>query len=213
MVLIRSDGRVEIYSINDDSCNIICKYDTQEHLTGLDIGKFKVKDKTEIILSSLSGLVFSLCPNIQSNKQKFQTIDKKTLTKNLFTEEQEVSTLHRAYDSKLEEFNKKQRALRRYFLKAYKYWIFKALPKLKKKGKIDGKYEIELPIDEVFKRVYGPLKIMFTVLNDVVILEDILPDKILMKCFERDLPTYKGIPYYQKKDLKKLKIMEKIING
>jgi hypothetical protein len=108
MVLIRSDGRVEIYSINDDSCNIICKYDTQEHLTGLDIGKFKVKDKTEIILSSLSGLVFSLCPNIQSNKQKFQTIDKKTLTKNLFTEEQEVSTLHRAYDSKLEEFNKKQ---------------------------------------------------------------------------------------------------------
>ena len=110
MVLIRSDGRVEIYSINDDSSNIICKFDTQEHLTGLDIGKFKVKEKTEIILSSLSGLVFSLSPIIQNTKQKVQTIDKKTLTKNLFLEEQQVSNLHQTYDKKLEDFNKKNNA-------------------------------------------------------------------------------------------------------
>ena len=108
MILIRSDGRVEVYSINDESSNIISKFDTQEHLTGLDIGKFKNKDKTEIILSSLSGLVFSLCPNIQSGKQKLQTIDKKTLSKNLFLEEQEVSNLHNTYDKKLDDFNKKQ---------------------------------------------------------------------------------------------------------
>ena len=110
MVLIRSDGRVEIYSINDDSCNIICKFDTQEHLTGLDIGKFKTKDKPEIILSSLSGLVFSLSPIIQNTKQKVQTIDKKTLAKNLFLEEQQVSNLHQTYDKKLEDFNKKNNA-------------------------------------------------------------------------------------------------------
>ena len=111
------------------------------------------------------------------------------------------------------EFNKKERALRRYFKKSYNYMMFKLMPTLKKDGKKEGKYEIELPTDEIFKKVYGPIKVLFTVSNDVVVLEDIIPDEFLMKCFERNLPIYKGIPYYNEKDLKKIKIVERLING
>ena len=106
-VLCRSDGRVEIYSMGKES-GIICKYETQEHLTGLDIGKFKVKDKVEIMLSSLSGLVFSLTPNINLGKQKIQTIDKKSLSKGLPLIEKEVQNLRNTYNKKLDDFNKKQ---------------------------------------------------------------------------------------------------------
>jgi len=111
------------------------------------------------------------------------------------------------------EFNKKERALRRYFKKSYKYMMFKLMPTLKKDGKKEGKYEIELPTDEIFEKVYGPIKVLFTVSKDVVVLEDIIPDEFLMKCFERNLPIYKGIPYYNEKDLKKIKIVERLING
>lgn len=109
------------------------------------------------------------------------------------------------------DFNKKLRGLRRYFSKAYKYFIFKLQPTLIKDGKVEGKYEIELPIDELFKYTYGPIKALFTVTNDVVVLEDLIPDGILMKCFERDLPIYKGVPYYREKDLKKIKISERLV--
>lgn len=109
-------------------------------------------------------------------------------------------------------FNKKIRALRRYFKLSYQEYIFDVLPKLKHSGKKDGSYKYELSIDEKFKRVYGNLELLFTVQNDVVILEDILPNEILLKCFMQDLPTYNGIPYYSNKDLFKIKLMEKIDN-
>lgn len=109
------------------------------------------------------------------------------------------------------DFKKKQRALRRYFMKTYKYFIFKFIPTLKKEGKADGKYEVELPTDKLFKKVYGPIKVLFSVKKDVTILEDIIPDEFLIKCFEKDLPIYKGIPYCTKKDLQKIKIAERLI--
>ena len=109
------------------------------------------------------------------------------------------------------EFNKKNRALRRYFMKSYKYFIFKLIPTLQKENKKDGKYEVKLPIDKLFEKVYGPIKVIFTVKNDVAILEDMIPDEILMKCFERDLPIYKGVPYCTKKDLQKIKIVEEMM--
>lgn len=109
------------------------------------------------------------------------------------------------------EFNKKQKALKRYFMKNYKYLIFEIIPTLRKENKKEGKYEIELPTDELFKKVYGPMKLLFFVKNDVAIMEDIIPSEILQACFLRDVPTYKGIPYDTNKDLKKIKMMEKIL--
>lgn len=108
------------------------------------------------------------------------------------------------------EYRKKERALKRYFMKTYKYLTFKFYPTLKKKGKKDGVYQVELPTSKIFEKVYGPIEIHFSVRNDVAIIEDILPDGILMDCFMRDLPTYKGTPYKTKKDLAKIKIMEEL---
>ena len=106
------------------------------------------------------------------------------------------------------EFKKKERALRKYLVSAYKYWIFDVVPKLQKENKIDGKYEIELPVSNLFKKVYGELKILFTVKNDVVILEDIQPTEILTAMFRKELPTYKGIPYRDAKDKFKIELMK-----
>lgn len=109
------------------------------------------------------------------------------------------------------EFRKRKKALSRYFRKNYKYLMYTVFPKLKEEHKVDGKYELELPTNDLFTRIYGPMKLLFSVKNDITYLEDIIPNNLLTLCYERDLPTYKGIPYASKKDFKKLKIMEKLI--
>ncbi len=108
-------------------------------------------------------------------------------------------------------FAKKINALKRYFMKNYKYLAFEVIPKLKREGKIDGSYKLELPTDALFEKVYGKMQLNFTVKNDVAILEDIIPGEILTACYEKDLPTYKGIPYDTERDLAKIKIMEKLL--
>ena len=82
LITIRANGTVEIYSILDEyqNINLICKYETKETLTGLQIGKYKDNENIEIILSSLTGLVFSLTPRIIKNKKN---IDSKTLRLNI----------------------------------------------------------------------------------------------------------------------------------
>ena len=111
------------------------------------------------------------------------------------------------------DFRKKQKALARYFRKSYKYLIFEVLPTLTKENKKDGLYSLELPSDELFQKVYGKIILKFSVKNDVAILEDIEPREILLSCYSRNLLTYKGVPFDTKKDFKKLKIMEGLING
>ena len=106
---------------------------------------------------------------------------------------------------------KKTRALKKYFTKVYKYLIFEALPKLIQEDKKDGVYKVELPTDELFEKVYGKMYLLFSVKNDVAVIEDIIPSDILIACYSKVLPTYKGIPYDSEKDLIKLKIMEKLL--
>lgn len=111
------------------------------------------------------------------------------------------------------EFIKRKRALAKYFRKAYKYLLFEVIPKLKEPNKKDGLYEIEIPTEELFEKVYGKIMLRFSVRNDIAIIEELTPGDILIACFMKDLPTYKGIPYNTKQDLEKLKIMEVILNG
>ena len=110
------------------------------------------------------------------------------------------------------DFNKKIRAIRRYSMNAYKYWHFEALPILKKDNKKDGVYELELPVNELFKKVYGDVKVLFSVKNGVVVLENITPSEMLIDMFMGDLPTYKGIPYRDSKDKFKIDLMKEIKN-
>lgn len=105
-------------------------------------------------------------------------------------------------------YKKKEKALRKYFMKCYKHLIFEVVPKLKKPGKKDGKYIYDLPTEDLFEKVYGKIQLIFSVKNDVAIIEDIVPGKILEACYMRELPIYKGVPYNTKKDLFKIKMME-----
>jgi len=108
-------------------------------------------------------------------------------------------------------FIRRKRALSRYFKKCHKYLIFEVFPKLMTPGKQDGHYTLELPTSELFEKVYGKAIMKFTVKNDVAFIENIEPEDILDACYMVDLPVYKGIPYRNKKDLKKIKIMEAIL--
>ena len=107
LIAIRANGTVEVYSIIDDyqNINLICKFQTHENLTGLVIGKYKEKDHIEIILSSLSGLVFSLTPEISSFK-KIKAIDAKSLRKKIEAERASLENLKKKLNDKIIEFEK-----------------------------------------------------------------------------------------------------------
>ena len=108
------------------------------------------------------------------------------------------------------DFRKKERALRKYFMRNYKYLIFDFYPKLIHEGKKDGIYEVKLNTNKLFESVYGEMKLQFSVKKDVAVLEDITPGDFLLDLYEKEIPCYKGIPYRNKKDLEKIKIMEKV---
>lgn len=113
------------------------------------------------------------------------------------------------YDENL--FTRRRRALSRYFKKCHKYLVFDVFPKLMTSGKKEGHYSLELPTNELFEKVYGKATLKFTVKNDVAVMETIEPEDILDACYVVDLPVYKGIPYRDKKDLKKIKMVEAIL--
>lgn len=108
-------------------------------------------------------------------------------------------------------YTKKLKALAKYFRKTYKYLRFEVIPKLAYENKKDGRYQLELPTEILFKKVYGPIILKFSVEKDVAIIEDIEPGRILLDCYKRELELYNGVPYATKKDLDKIKIMEKLL--
>ncbi len=106
------------------------------------------------------------------------------------------------------DFSKKEKALRKYMMGAYKYWIFDVVPKLQRTNKIDGKYEITLPVNELFEKVYGKVKVLFSVINDVVLLENIEPSEMLLTMRKKQLPTCYGVPYRNERDKFKIELLK-----
>ena len=106
-------------------------------------------------------------------------------------------------------FTKKVRGLKQYFIKSYKHLTFDIMPNLIEIGKKDGVYSVDIPIDWYFEKCYGKLQLLFSVKNDVVIIEDLIPSEILLQCHMKSLPIYHGTPYYSEKDLFKLRLLEK----
>lgn len=106
------------------------------------------------------------------------------------------------------EFLKQTRALKKYFMKAYKQFIFEVIPEIKKQTKRDGYYYTTLDIDDVFNKIYGELRINYIVKNGVAYIENFEPQKMLLDMYFGLLPTYKGIPYRNQRDLFKIKILK-----
>ena len=104
------------------------------------------------------------------------------------------------------EFKVKERTLRKYNMLAYKELVFKYYPELRN-GNFLGSlvnsnqqehtksYELELPTDELFKKVHGDVKLHYTVYEDkkIILLTNITPDEILAEGHRTELTTYKGV--------------------
>ena len=105
------------------------------------------------------------------------------------------------------EFRKKERAIKKYNMLAYKKLLFEIYPALRE-GKFNGvlvsrdatesinKYEQEFPTDEMFKRIHGQIKLHYTVYEKqkFVMLDTFTPEDILSEGAQKELATYRGVP-------------------
>ena len=104
------------------------------------------------------------------------------------------------------DFRKKERSVRKYNMLAYKKLTFSYYPELRK-GNFLGKkikedssaktasYELQLPTDELFKKVHGPIVLHYTVYTEkkIILLTNITPEGILDEGHRAELSTYKGV--------------------
>lgn len=104
------------------------------------------------------------------------------------------------------EFRKKERAVKKYNMLAYKKLLFDYYPSLRE-GKFLGvlvstnekdhieKYELTLPTDKTFTMVHGNITLHYSVYLDsnTVMLETLTPEDILTEGHQKELTTYKGV--------------------
>ena len=104
------------------------------------------------------------------------------------------------------DFRKKERSVRKYNMLAYKKLTFNYYPELRK-GTFLGKevkrdeknntisYELQLPTDELFKKVHGTITLHYTVYieKNIILLTNITPEGILDEGHRAELSTYKGV--------------------
>ena len=103
------------------------------------------------------------------------------------------------------EFRKRERAIKKYNMLAFKKLYFEIYPALRE-GKFNGvlvgssedinKYEQTLPTDEIFKKIHGTMTLHYTVYEKekVVMLDNLTPEDILTEGHQKELSKYKGIP-------------------
>ena len=121
------------------------------------------------------------------------------------------------------EFRKKERAIKKYNMLAYKKLLFEYYPSLRdgnflgvlvstnEKDHID-KYELTLPTDKTFVKVHGNITLHYSVYldNKTVMLETLTPEDILTEGHQKELTTYKGVMVsksHAKKDIFKINLL------
>ena len=126
------------------------------------------------------------------------------------------------------EFRKKERAVKKYNMLAYKKLIFEFYPNFRE-GNFEGvivsknakekinKYELKLPTDSMFSKVYEDLILHYTVYENqrIVMLDTITPEDILTEGHQKELETYKGIPLsksHAEKDMFKINLLNMLDN-
>ena len=104
------------------------------------------------------------------------------------------------------EFKKKERAIKKYNMLAYKKLLFDYYPALRE-GNFQGvlvstnevekteKYELTLPTDKTFVKVHGNITLHYTVYLEqkTIILETLTPEDILTEGHQKEVTTYKGV--------------------
>ena len=103
-------------------------------------------------------------------------------------------------------FKKLERSLKKYNMVAFKKLMFDFYPKLRS-GEFVGElvsinkheqtetYDLRLPTDSLFVKVYGEVKLNYTVYKDqnIVMLNELEPKGILLDGHKTELTAYKGI--------------------
>ena len=124
------------------------------------------------------------------------------------------------------DFRKKERSVRKYNMLAYKKLTFTYYPELRK-GNFLGKevkkesknktvsYELQLPTDEKFRIVHGPIVLHYTVYKEknVILLTNITPEGILDEGHRAELSTYKGVMISKtnpEKDMFKINLLDRL---
>ena len=126
------------------------------------------------------------------------------------------------------EFRKKERAVKKYNMLAYKKLIFDFYPGFREgnfagvivsKNTNEGivKYELKLPTDSMFSKVYEDLVLHYTVYENqnIVMLNTITPEDILTEGHQKELTTYKGVPVsksHAEKDMFKINLLNMLDN-
>ena len=104
------------------------------------------------------------------------------------------------------DFRNKEKYLRKCNMLAHQKLVFTYYPELRK-GNFLGKevskneeektvsYELELPTDEILKKIYGPILLHYTVYTEknIILLTNITPDSILEEIYRAGLSTYKRV--------------------
>ena len=104
------------------------------------------------------------------------------------------------------EFRKKERAVKKYNMLAYKKLVFDLYGSCRdgnfkgvraQKNTKEGiiKYTVKLPTDRMFSKVHGDIVLHYTVyLNQkLVMLDTLTPEEILTEGHQKELATYKGV--------------------
>ena len=102
------------------------------------------------------------------------------------------------------EFRKRERAVKKYNMLAYKKLIFDYVPSLRdgnfqgvvvSKNSKEGivKYELKLPTDRMFSKVHGDIVLHYTLYENqkLIMLDTITPEEILSEGHQKELTTYK----------------------
>ena len=122
------------------------------------------------------------------------------------------------------EYHKKERAVKKYNMLAYKKLLFDYYPSLRD-GNFIGvvashnekedktSYELKLPTDAMFSKVHGDITLKYTAYHKqrIIMLDDIAtPDDILIEGHQEELTTYKGVMVsktHAEKDIFKINLL------
>ena len=125
-----------------------------------------------------------------------------------------------------DDFKKKERSVRKYNMLAYKKLTFNYYPELRK-GNFLGKkvsadrikktvnYELPLPTDELFMKVYGEIVLHYTVYTEkgIILLTDITPEGLVDEGHRAESSTYKGVVISKtnpEKDMFKINLLNRL---
>ncbi|MBQ9854236.1 MAG: hypothetical protein IJO57_04305 [Bacilli bacterium] len=124
------------------------------------------------------------------------------------------------------EFRKKERAVKKYNMLAYKKLLFEFYPALRE-GNFLGvlvssnredmvdKYELTLPTDKTFTKVHGHITLHYSVYLDqkTIVLETLTPEDILTEGHQKELTAYKGVMVsksHKELDMFKINLLESL---